>query len=294
MPVVSVGPTLNLERILLATDFSASAGLAQSYARALALRFGSAIDVVHVFDRDGHAAIDDSLPLPTYALRTGIRQSHLAKLAEELATRGIEVTGTLREAPAAGHEILKCVDERGADMVVIGTHCKPSLERFLLGSTAEEVIRNAGRPVLTVGPNTKEPVDGPLTFRNIVYATDFSAQAAKAAVFALSFAEDSRAHLYYCHVQNESEDTADATAADEAFRAELRLLVPDCSSEWCTPRCVVGHGRAAEGILEIARRVNADLIVLGPRKPSFALTHVEKGVTLQVLCSAECPVLTVV
>jgi nucleotide-binding universal stress UspA family protein len=66
-----------------------------------------------------------------------------------------------------------------------------------------------------------------------------------------------------------------------------------CTDEWCSPKCVVGHGTPAEGILEIARWVDADLIVLGPRKPSFTLTHLEQGVTVQVLCQTECPVLTV-
>ena len=50
---------------------------------------------------------------------------------------------------------------------------------------------------------------------------------------------------------------------------------------------------AAKGILELAKRVHADLTVLGPRKPTFVLTHLERGVILEVLADAECPVLTV-
>jgi nucleotide-binding universal stress UspA family protein len=212
MPVVGVGPTLNLERIMVA--------------KALAMRFGSAVDVVHVLDPDGHAPIDDGLLVPTHALRAGIRNLRLEGVEEDLRRSGVEAASVLREASSAGREILACMEERGADLVVMGTQCKGGVQRFLLGSTAEEVIRNATRPVLTVGPNTRPAPAGPLGFKNIVYATDFSAHAAKAAVFALSFAEDSRGHLYYCHVPDGKDVGRDRRAADEAFRAELQLLVP--------------------------------------------------------------------
>jgi len=45
--------------------------------------------------------------------------------------------------------------------------------------------------------------------------------------------------------------------------------------------------------LAVAEKVKADLIVMGPRKHSFWLTHVRRGVTLEVLAQATCPVLTV-
>jgi nucleotide-binding universal stress UspA family protein len=293
MPVIGVRPALNLERILFATDFSAAARVAESYARALAQRFGSTVDVVHVFDPTDHDSQEGDVLLPVNKLRRKLRQRRVDGVAAELAEQGVVAESMLCEGHPPARELLGLLEQSGADLVVMGTHCKRSVERFIAGSTAEELIRKANRPVLTVGPNTRVPAEGPLTFRNIVYATDFSAQAAKAAVFALSFAEDSGAHLYYCHVPGPTDGAHDAPVSDAAFRAELQRLVPDCSYEWCDPQCVVEHGRAADGVLKLARRVNADLIVLGPRKPTFALTHLERGVTLQVLCDTECPVLTV-
>jgi nucleotide-binding universal stress UspA family protein len=56
---------------------------------------------------------------------------------------------------------------------------------------------------------------------------------------------------------------------------------------------VVEHGNAAESILELANRVHADLIVLGARNASFWLTHVEHGLTPDLLAEAKCPVMTV-
>ena len=55
----------------------------------------------------------------------------------------------------------------------------------------------------------------------------------------------------------------------------------------------VEHGDAAKAILELAERVEADLIVLGARKATFWLTHVVHGLTPDLLAQATCPVMTV-
>ena len=171
---------------------------------------------------------------------------------------------------------------------------KSGVERLILGSTAEQLIRSAKCPVLTVGPNAKGPGDAPLVFQTIVYATDFSPEAAKAAIYALSFAQDSGARLYFCYVLGLQAATSwTREVLDRAFQTALKKMIPESSYDWCNPECVVEHGDAAEAILELAERVQADLIVLGARKASFWLTHVERGLTPDLLARATCSVLTV-
>ena len=102
--------------------------------------------------------------------------------------------------------------------------------------------------MFTVGPHAKQPP--PLFFERIVYATDFLVEAAKAAVYALSFAEDSGAHLYVCHVLGKQEASAGMRKVpDSAFYSALKQMIPDSSYHWCNPECVVerlvrGHPRA--------------------------------------------------
>ena len=295
MPVVGVSPMLNLEQILFATDFSDASETAQAYARALALRFGASIEVVHIFDPSSSLPEEDSVLAPFGKMRRKMRQRRLTSVELELRAAGIEVNSALCQGTSPGEELLGLVDRCRADLLVLGTHGKRGLERFMLGSTAEEVIRRSSRPVLTVGPNTKMPTDKRLSFNTIVYATDFSVESVNAAAFALSFAEDSGAQLYFCHVTDRVEELmAGKEFVDDTFRAELDRLVPPDSYDWCSPHCVVEHGKANEGILALARRIHADLIVLGPRKPTFVLTHLERGVTPRVLGTSECPVLTVI
>jgi len=80
---------------------------------------------------------------------------------------------------------------------------------------------------------------------------------------------------------------------DSNFKAGLQKMIPESTYEWCTPETVVEHGNASKAILELAERVGADLIVLGARQASFWLTHVEHGLTPDLLAEATCPVMTV-
>jgi nucleotide-binding universal stress UspA family protein len=78
-----------------------------------------------------------------------------------------------------------------------------------------------------------------------------------------------------------------------AFQTELKRMIPESSYDWCSPECVVEDGNAANAILKLAERVQADLLVLGARKASFWLTHIERGLTPELLAHAACPVMTV-
>lgn len=291
MPVIGTRPALNVEHILMATDFSQSSRIAGSYAMALGLRFGSAVDAVHIYDPAQNRTYEDGVLAPLDNLRMDMRRERLQLVERKMLSMGLDAHAVLAEGHPPARRLLDMIEERHADLIVLGTSCRTGLDRLLLGSTAEAVLRETSHPVLTVGPQCESPAPGPLTFRSIVYATDFSPQAARAAAFALSFAEDSASELYYSYVAGPGEQLT--AEKEEGFRAELRRLVPDFTSDWCTPHTVVAHGEPVAAILELAGRVKADLIVLGARRSTFALRHLERGVTPQILAEAKCPVLTV-
>lgn len=283
-----------LKKILLATDFSPSSEKALSYARALALRFSSTVEIAHVFDPSVVTSYEEAtIGLPVNERRQ-IANENLDRLRDELSASGIRTRTTLPEGHRSATDLLKVANDHEVDLIVAGTQSKSGVERLILGSTAEQVIRNAKCPVLTVGPHCNPYADVPLAFQRIVFATDFSAEAAKAAAYALSFAEDSGAHLYFCHVLGvETDSAAKKELLDGAFAGAMKKMVPERSYDWCSPEFVVKHGDAAKGVLELADKVKADLIVLGARKASFWLTHVDRGLTPDLLAHAKCPVMTV-
>ena len=294
MPLIEERVSVSVKKILLATDFSSASEKAASYARVLARRFSSTVEIAHVFDPSIVTSYEEAIIGLPVNERRRIASENLERLRDDFSASGIDVRTTSPGGHRPSASLLKVAKEHEGDLIVAGTHSKSGVERLILGSTAEQLIRNAECPVLTVGPHVKPPGDAPLAFQTIVYATDFSAEAAKAAVYALSFAQDSGAHLYFCYVRGLQTDTSwKREFVDGAFQSALKRLIPECSYDWCNPECVVEHGDAAKAILELATRVQADLIVLGARKASFWLSYIERGVTPDLLAQATCPVMTV-
>jgi nucleotide-binding universal stress UspA family protein len=292
MPVLQ-RVSVSLRHILFATDFSAASDRASAYAKALALNFRSSVEIVHVFDPSVVTTYVEAILGVPAKDRQRVMSDSLEQTKRDFTASGIEARTALPEGRRPHAAVLKLAKEHEIDVIVAGTHSRWGVERLVIGSTAEELIRNAACPVLTVGPHAKQPTEGPLVFRTILYATDFSAEASKAAVYALSFAQDSGAHLYFCYVAGAESTPEDRKSMDVRFKADLKRMIPESSYEWCTPETVVEHGDAAEGILELADRVHADLIVLGARNASFWLTHIEHGLTPDLLAEATCPVMTI-
>ncbi|MEI9977616.1 MAG: universal stress protein [Edaphobacter sp.] len=292
MPVIDARAEIAIQTILLATDFSATSEKAAVYAKALARRFQSTIELTHVVDLSSVA--------PSEVALVGMSVDEISRESEEKLElllsqfSGLEAKTRMVEAFSPVDALLKQAEDSGIDLIVMGTTAKHGLEKRIVGSTAEAIIRKATCPVLTVGPHVVDLPQDLLAFRTIVYATDFSASAAKAAIYALSFARDSGAHLYFCHVLGVREPNgSEKLILEKSFERSLNMLIPPSAYDWCSPECVIVHGDSAEAILGLAERVQADLIVLGARKASFWLRYVENGLTPEILSGAKCPVLTV-
>jgi nucleotide-binding universal stress UspA family protein len=283
---------VSLENILFATDFSSSAQTAKLYVQALADRYRSRVRLMHVVDlAAAFKAPDAGLSIDIFRR---IGEESLSRLQSELLAEKIRVEAVLCEATNPATQILQAAQDGSTDLLVIGTRGHKGLARLVLGSTAEELIHQAKCPILTIGPEVPPPKQ-PVNFQRIVYATDFSPEAAQACVFALSFAQDFGAHLYLCHVLPEPAgvDQMDDHELNARFTSALQRLVPDMAREWCEPECVLEHGFAADGILLLAQRVKADLIVVGTRKTSHWFNNFKTGVAFQVISSSHCPVLTI-
>src|SRR5687767_3888823 len=149
-----------ITRILVPTDFSTTADAALEYAFVLADRFGASLHLLHVvadpFIADGMAAETYVLDAP--ALREAMLEDARERLAHRAAPR--ETTATRIETEVLfGHgarTIAEYAAERGADLIVMGTHGRTGVAHLLLGSIAERLVRTAPCPVLTVRhPHTK-------------------------------------------------------------------------------------------------------------------------------------------
>jgi nucleotide-binding universal stress UspA family protein len=180
-------------------------------------------------------------------------------------------------------------------MIVLGTHGGGRFERGIIGSTAEKILRSTPWPSLTVGPKVKPASSKTLPFERILFATDFSAAAAHAALYAVAVAEAFRSKLDVLNVIQEGAVAHPdrLSGLQKEFYETLDKLVPEQAREFCDPRSFVEVGRAYEKILEHIREHSIDLLVLGIRKSSHLSIETRTSRAFQIIADASCPVLTV-
>lgn len=140
-----------IKRILCAVDFSETSGHALDYALQLAADLGADLRVVYVFSIGEIGVADDVLQLdPDTVIDLQERLRHrLEEMLGKHANPGVEVESLIIQGEPA-HQIAAAAADLHADLIVIGTHGRGRLERLLLGSVAEKVLRGAPVAVLSV------------------------------------------------------------------------------------------------------------------------------------------------
>jgi nucleotide-binding universal stress UspA family protein len=197
------------------------------------------------------------------------------------------------------------IEQNGVDLIVLGTHGRTGLGRLLLGSVAENILRHASCPVLTVGPKLSgrsklpaipaEAHDLPplqMECRQILVATNFLKNAKVLTKSAVSLAEEFRSRLTLLHVvEDYTEIGTQPAPLDEASR-RLQALLPEHFDLPNPPETLIEFGSPAEQILRIAGERQAGLIVLGARVRTEVGTHMPWSTAHEVIAHAHCPVLT--
>ena len=292
MQAVQARKRIALKNILFATDFSQAADAAAPFAMQIARSYGAKVYGVHVNAPENYAALaPEAWSAMAQAAEKETRE-HVQCLNEQLDGVEHEVLmgqGNIWEA------ISNVIKQKEIDLIVVGTRGRTGLGKALLGSVAEQILRQAPCPVLTVGPHVTLPAEKAVKMREILYATDLAAESPAAAPYAISLAQENQAHLdLLCVIENQR--TGELVHPGELKDSKLRKLhqlVPQEAELWCVPRYLVEQGIPAEKILEVADRQRVDLIVLGAQPANWLVTHLNTGTVHKVVSQAKCPVLTV-
>lgn len=300
-----------IERILCPIDFSEFSRHAFDRAVGIARCYDAAIDVLHVLPEPAAApAIPYGPEGPgAFGLPTVTRERALAELPRFLGLDipvGVPVERHVVEASSAAGEILRHAASVRADLIVMGTHGRSGIQRLLIGSVAEKILRTSPVPVLTVPPRAPDAVPiGQDPFRRILVATDFSPESGDALRYAASLAQHGAAALILVHVveplpvahQPMVERAFDVTAYHaslrEAAKTELHGWAPDYVRLGCDTEDVVVLGKPYVEVLRIAAERDVDLIVLGVHGRGALDRLVFGSTTEHLVRRASCPVLTV-
>jgi len=296
---------MNIERILLATDCSPQAGGAELYACTLAELWGATMTVMNVLEFA--PGMNPEYPVNRVYLAEMMKQAAraLAELKVRTEGRGISVRTRIATG-IPSQEVLAAAEAEDVDVIVVGTLGKTGLKHVLLGSTAERVIRSSPCPVLAVRAewSDAERAGGgarPAALDRILVPVDFSDCSLDALEYAAVVARQAKASVTLLHVLEPVSYGLDFTLTipgsrerkKEAVAERLAGVVAALNALNVKAESVVRGGLPNDSILEAARTMSADMIVMGTHGRR-GLSHALYGsVAESVLRNSHCPVLTV-
>ena len=312
---------LNLNRILVPIDFSATAADARRHARALARRFGADLHLLHVTRGQEFnaltrrligedAAVAERLArhvsgwLGLSGAEARAAQSGMSDEVQPSSVQSGRFVRAVRRARVPRDGILTYAQEIDAELIVIGTSGRGTARGPLLGSVADQVIRRASRSVVTVRPDLDAPPpdhEDAGSRRLMVVPIDFSWATRSLIAHAKHWAETFEAQVDFLHVAEPpgssvfAEDKPSSTDSSRAKNARSRLRAAVEATEGpdvnVTTRVLVG-GDVASRIVEYAEAQRAHLLLMAAHGLSSLRKYILGGVTDRVIRGARCPVCT--
>lgn len=143
----SPGPYV--DRVLAPVDLSDQSALIVDHAAELASAYDASLDVLHVIEQ---VAYPDAYGVDPLAVSLPEVQDRAQGALQDLADRvtNVETVRTHAIAGYAAHDIVDFAEDNDVGLIVMATHGRTGLKRFLIGSVAEKVVRKAPCPVFTL------------------------------------------------------------------------------------------------------------------------------------------------
>ena len=277
-----------IRRVLFATDFSPASLQALPYATQVVRQFHSRLYIAHIVPPEEYtpssSSIDESAEVACKEARFKLKTLADSDVLKDISAETFVGHGDIWIG------LSELIDTDRIDLMVMGTHGRSGIKKFLVGSVAEEAMRASPCPVLTVGPEIQ--MSDRQDIRHIVGASDFSEESLAALRHAISWSRQFSSRVTLVHALEGLPESPYLDAQMARIRLS-ELAVQFSAGTDC--EFVVTMGSPADVILRTAEDSGSDLIVIGARGtgsvPRIA-SHFG-SVAHKVVCGASCPVLTV-
>ncbi|WP_254864439.1 universal stress protein [Halovivax gelatinilyticus] len=283
-----------IESILVPTDGSEGAVAGADHGIALASRLGADVHVLSVVDApDGPSTLDEET-LSVFESAAEDAAETVADLAAEFDP-DLSVRTTVRSGTPF-QSIREYAHRHETDAIVMGTKGRTGLDRFLLGSVTENVLRTAHVPVLAVPPNADPPPVETISFDRLLLPTDGSEGAAIATEWAIALASalDSTVDALYSvdtsRFRSAAEPADVLTALEERGETTLESVRERARDAGVSVTGSVASGAPARVILAYADESPVDAIVMGTHGQTGIGQWFLGSVTENVLRGADVPV----
>ena len=136
--------------IMVPTDGSEGTEAAVEHALDIAKKYDATVHVVYVVNTSAYSTLpaDSNWESITAALEDEGNEA-TSEIVERMSDEGVDAVPSVEEG-IPHKTVLAYADENDTDLIVMGTHGKSGLDRLLLGSVTEKVVRSSKVPVLTV------------------------------------------------------------------------------------------------------------------------------------------------
>lgn len=248
---------LEVNRILIPTDFSDTANLALEHAVRMAQLLDSEIILLHVVSTFAFRVnlpevdIDES----QNTRLSGAIGARLAQIAEEIkSTHGVKVNtmisyGRIRE------EVVRIADETDADMIILGTHGVSGIREFFMGSNAFRIVSEASCPVLSVQQSAQQ-----FGFKNIVVPIDNSFHSREKLSLAVKMAATYNSNIHICGLRSHDHDDEEINAKFRMKMKQVEDFLKERQVEFTAS--TVFCSNIARATMDYAAEKNADLIII--------------------------------
>ncbi|MCG8375216.1 MAG: universal stress protein [Chlorobiales bacterium] len=255
-----------MKKILVPTDFSDHASYAFEAAVSIARKGDAELHLYHVIEVPDYPEITDIIAYRALGSTNVLEEieKKLAQTSECDLCSDIKVTYSVDFDTPYEKISRKALDEQ-FDLIVIGSHGKQGINRILVGSTTEKVIRHSPCLVLTV----KEPVSY-FSPSNIVFGSNFYGEIAEgfAALQDIAALYDATLHLLKVNTRSHFETSRYSRQLMERFAEGQQLSNYTIN--------IYNDDSEEEGILHFARDMQADLICV-PTHGKTGLSHLIGG-----------------
>jgi nucleotide-binding universal stress UspA family protein len=292
-----------MEKILVATDFGSASAAAVPVATYVAKQFDSKVDFIHVQSLEGSddvAGWDGEALAPT-AMAGGPEVSdRLDALAQQAVKEGVRsAEAVLVEEQDAFEPIRAYAENEDVNVIIVGAGQESPSGHVFLGTTAARLRRWATKPVWIVKPDAAPPI------RRILCPVDMQPPSLRALRNAIHFARKLDAELTVLTVTQ-------APLGEQGDLAEMRGPLAEGPPELSEPHqkkfddflrkfdfhqvlCekVIRRGRPRHEVVQVAREINADLIVMGSVGRTGLSHMLIGGVARRVAQELPCSVITV-
>jgi nucleotide-binding universal stress UspA family protein len=272
-----------IRSVLNATDFTASSQLAFAHALKIALEGRTKLYLLHADPDNGDEVDWSAFPGVRRTLaRWGVlpEGSAMSDVGEKLGIHVAKVSTPDRDPVRA---IVRFVDDHKNDLIVLATHGREGVPRWVRGSVAEPAAREADTPTLFLPPGARgfvDPESGALRLRNVLIPIDHrprpEAAVREATRICRTLSLSGVAmHLVYVGEQPDMPSLEIETGAPFEITREAR------------------SGEVVNEILAAAAARQADLIAMATAGHHGFLDALRGSTTERVLRQAPCPVLAV-